>query len=162
MVIVYVGGLTKDITEESLREFFDRRVQVKDVEINRKHVRVFDSIKGAPVFAFLDCACNEDQLARVLAYNRCYWNGAYLRVQVAKKGPYVYTAKTLEGKPQAGVQELLELNTELDPHCATKHTSVEPEIQPGTTPRPTEDTKAPSSRRKRVRIFNTLRPSACS
>lgn len=54
-MVVYVGGLSKNTTEESLRELFSRRVQIKSVELNRKHVRVFNDIEKAPVFAFGLC-----------------------------------------------------------------------------------------------------------
>ena len=154
-MVVYVGGLSKNTTEESLRELFSRRVQIKSVELNRKHVRVFNDIEKAPVFAFLDCVCDEDQLAKVLAYNKCYWNGTYLRVQVARKGPYIHVPKTSEEKSQTDVQRLPEPHIEPDSHCAstTQHVDMS---------RPSEDAVPSHPRRKRVRVFDTLRPSICS
>lgn len=162
MVIVYVGGLTKDVTEKDLQEFFGRRVQIRRVEINRKHTRVFSNIKGVPAFAFLDCMCDEDQLTKVLAYNRCYWNGAYLRVQVAKKGPYVYTSRIPEERCQADACELSGIHTEPCPHSFSQKDNIVPNVQSVVIdtpkPNPTKDTEQQCSRRKRIRVFNTLRP----
>ncbi|EFO65301.1 Hypothetical protein GLP15_4320 [Giardia lamblia P15] len=164
MVVVYVGGLSKDVTEESLRELFSRRVQIKGVEINKKHVKIFNDIERAPVFAFLDCVCDEDQLAKVLAYNKCYWNGTYLRVQVAKKGPYMYIPKASEEMLQTDIQRFPEPHTESNSYCSSKKDSIDtglevPLVDPS---KPPEDVVPSCPRRKRMRVFNTLRPSICS
>lgn len=164
MVIIYVGGLTKDITEKDLQEFFGRRVQIKGIAINRKHIEVFSKIKNVPAFAFLDCTCDEDQLAKVLAYNRCYWNGAYLRVQVAKKGPYTYKSKTPEEKHQSDSYELPNTHeAPTEPYSVyssslSKKDSVEACTQPVdvNTHNFVQNTKQTYPRRKRVRVLNTL------